>query len=314
MPSNPVVNGLLGLCVGDALGVPVEFMSRAELSRHPVTDMMGYGTHQQPAGTWSDDSSLTFCLAESFCDGLDLHDAAERFCRWLDDGYWTPHGTVFDIGIATRQAILRLKSGINPIEAGGTDERSNGNGSLMRILPVAYVVRHLETPEQKYALIHAVSALTHAHPRSQLACAIYVEIALRLLQGDSPQTAWKAVQQTIPAYYQHDPYSSELTHFSAILQENLADYQESRIHSSGYVVHTLEASVWCLLNSSSYAETVLKAVNLGDDTDTTGAVAGGLAGMYYGMEQIPSRWLETLVRKDEILDLARRLHAKWCVE
>ena len=311
MHQNPVADGLFGQCVGDALGVPVEFKSRYELCRYPVKDMIGYGTHHQPPGTWSDDSSLAFCLAESLCFGIDLRDIAKRFCHWLDEGYWTPYGTVFDIGIATREALFRLKHGTEPIEAGGTDERSNGNGSLMRILPLAYVVRNFETLDQKYTLIHDVSALTHAHPRSQMACAIYIDMALHLLQGASPCVAYAALQRNIPAYYQHEPYCRELPHFSAILQENIAEYQEAGIQSSGYVVHTLEASFWCLLTSSSYSETVLKAVNLGDDTDTTGAVAGGLAGIYYGIDQIPTAWLDKLARKDDIADLAQRLYGRY---
>jgi ADP-ribosylglycohydrolase len=310
MEQNPIIDGLLGLCVGDALGVPVEFKSRDELKRDPVTDMIGNGTHHQPPGTWSDDSSLTFCLAESLCHAIDLHDLAERFCRWNDDGYWAPYGSVFDIGITTREAIFRLKHGIEPIEAGGNDENSNGNGSLMRILPLAYVVRNWKSPDQKYTLTHNVSALTHAHPRSQMACAIYIDMVLHLLQGASPRVAYEAVKRDIPAYYQQKPYSHEFPHFSAILQDNIAEYQEAEIQSSGYVVHTLEASFWCLLNSSSYAETILKAVNLGGDTDTTGAVAGGLAGIYYGAGKIPTSWLEQIARKDDIVNLARRLYAK----
>ncbi len=309
MQCNPVADGLFGLCVGDALGVPVEFKSRDQLQQYPVTDMIGYGTHHQPPGTWSDDSSLALCLAESLCNGVNLHHIAKTFCCWLDDGFWTPYGQVFDIGIATREAIFRLKHGTEPIEAGGKGEHSNGNGSLMRILPLAYVVRNLDTPGQKYSLIHDVSALTHAHPRSQIACSIYIDMALHLLDGASPRMAYETIKRDISAYYQHDPYCHELPHFSAILQENIAEYQESEIQSSGYVVHTLEAGFWCLLNSSSYAETVLKAVNLGEDTDTTGAVVGGLAGIYYGFDRIPTTWIAKIARKDDIMGLAQRLYA-----
>jgi ADP-ribosylglycohydrolase len=310
MRQNPVLDGLLGLCVGDALGVPVEFKSRDQLKHHPVTDMLGYGTHHQPPGTWSDDSSLTLCLAESLCQGLDLNDLAERFCRWLDDGYWSPYGSVFDIGIATREAIFRLKHGTEPVEAGGIDEYSNGNGSLMRILPLAFYVQNFDSLEHKFSLVHDVSALTHAHPRSQMACAIYVQMAIHLLHGASPRMAYEAMKRDIPAYYDSEPYLQELPHFYAILQDNIAEYQEAEIQSSGYVVHTLEASLWCLLNYTSYPETVLAAVNLGEDTDTTGAVAGGLAGIYCGSDQIPETWINRLARKDDIADLAHRLYVK----
>lgn len=308
---NSVLDGLFGLCVGDALGVPVEFQSRDQLKHHPVSDMIGYGTHHQPPGTWSDDSSLTFCLAESLCGGFDLHDIANKFCCWLDDAYWTPYGNVFDVGIATREAIFRLKHGTELIEADGIDEYSNGNGSLMRILPLAYYVQNADSLEQKFSCIHDVSALTHAHPRSQMACGMYVQTALHLLRGASPRMAYEAMKRDILTYYDSKPYLQELPHFSAILKDNIAEYQEAEIQSSGYVVHTLEASLWCLLNYSSYAETVLAAVNLGEDTDTTGAVVGGLAGIYYGSDQIPATWIDRLARKDDIADLAHRLYMKY---
>jgi ADP-ribosylglycohydrolase len=309
---NHVADGLFGLCVGDALGVPVEFQSRKYLHTHPVTDMIGYGTHNQPPGTWSDDSSLAFCLAESLCEGYDLADIANKFCRWTNEGYWTPHGHVFDIGIATRDAIARLDSGVPPAKAGGTGEYSNGNGSLMRILPLAYSVKHISDPEEKFSTIHDVSCLTHAHPRSQTACSIYIETALNLLEGKSLKRAYKLMKATIKEYYQHKPlYACELPYFSRILDHDIADCTDEEIRSTGYVVHTLEAGLWCLLTSTSYPETVLKAVNLGEDTDTTGAVVGGLAGIAYGIEAIPSSWIEQIAHKDDIRDLANRLHIRY---
>ena len=302
-----VLGGLFGLAVGDALGVPVEFTPRSELKRQPVTDMIGQGTHGQPPGTWSDDSSLAFCLAESLCQGFDLQDIAHKFCRWLDEGYWTPFGQVFDVGGTTAEAISRLKEGVNPVEAGGRDEFSNGNGSLMRILPLAYYVEEMSL-EKQFELTHQVSCLTHGHPRSQMACGIYIQFAVNLLHGQEPGEAYKAMAAEVIKYYSRLPYRCELPHFSRILEANIQKLSEESIKSSGYVIDTLEASLWCFLNSKSYEETVLKAVNLGDDADTTGAVAGGIAGLYYGLAAIPERWLNTLARKDDILDLARRFY------
>lgn len=133
-----IIGGILGLAIGDALGVPVEFISRQELRKKPVKEMTGYGTHSQPPGAWSDDTSLTLCLVESLCEaGYDLADTGKKFVRWYREGYWTPFGDVFDIGNATRQAILTLERGIDPALAGLADEWSNGNGSLMRILPAS---------------------------------------------------------------------------------------------------------------------------------------------------------------------------------
>ncbi len=302
-----VLGGLFGLCVGDALGVPVEFCSRSELKKQPVTDMIGYGTHGQPPGTWSDDSSLAFCLAESLCQGFDLQDIADRFCKWLDEGYWTPYGQVFDVGQTTHRAITRLKKGINPIEAGERSEFSNGNGSLMRILPLVFYVEKLSQPEQ-FELTHQVSCLTHCHPRSQMACGIYIQFAVNLLRGQEPEEAYKGMAAEAIKYYSRLPYRCELSHFSRILESDISELPEESINSSGYVVDTLEASLWCFLNSNSYEETVLKAVNLGDDTDTTGAVAGGLAGLYYGLAAIPERWINQIARNQDIMNLGKKLN------
>ena len=163
MNDNQILDGLVGLCIGDALGVPVEFSKRAELTREPVTDMIGKRRpYFQPPGTWSDDSSLALCLVESLCHGFDPHDMAARFCRWYYDAYWTPHGSVFDVGGATRIALLRLKQGVEPKEAGGKGEFDNGNGSLMRILPLAYYLQQIQDTSTRFHMIHDVSAITHA--------------------------------------------------------------------------------------------------------------------------------------------------------
>lgn len=302
-----VLAGLLGVCVGDALGVPVEFTSREERLREPVTSMQGYGTYNQPPGTWSDDSSLTFCLAESLCQGFSLDAIAQSFCLWHDQGYWTPHGTVFDIGMATSTAIRHLRwDRVSPLESGCTDEKSNGNGSLMRILPMAFYYQSLEFPEL-IKRVHQVSSITHAHLRSQMACGIYISIAIRLLEGDAPATAYFKGIQKIHQSYNQPPYTSELDKFTRVLDGKIAQFPMEAIQSGSYVIHTLEAALWCFLTSTSYPQSVLKAVNLGSDTDTTAAVTGGLAGLYYGIEQIPQEWRDQIAREDDIVDLAKRL-------
>lgn len=306
MKGNEVLGGLFGLCVGDALGVPFESYSGEELKGSPVTTMVGYGIHNQPVGTWSDDSSLTFCLADSLCQGLNLGDIAHKFCAWLYQGYWTPHGKTFGVGNTTRNAISRLKRGVNPVEAGDKGEYSNGNGSLMRILPLAYYLENARASE-KFEVTHQVSCLTHANVRSQMACSIYVQLAINLLKGDKPKSAYGKMKAVILDFYQKEPYRRELDNFSRVLKGDISKLTEDEINSSGYVVDTLEASLWCFLNGNSYAETVLRAVNLGGDTDTTGAVTGGLAGIYYGGKNIPRDWVEQIARKEDITELANRL-------
>ncbi|MCC3160337.1 ADP-ribosylglycohydrolase family protein [Hymenobacter sp. 15J16-1T3B] len=308
---------LLGLAVGDALGVPVEFESRARRKADPVVSMRAYGTHNQPAGTWSDDASLTFCLAESLTKGYDLGDLSRRFINWYEHAYWTPHGRVFDIGVATAEAIRRLERGTPPLHAGGSDEYSNGNGSLMRILPLVFYTRNLPVAE-RLQQTREVSSPTHAHPRSVLACFIYLEVARQLLLGADRQVAFDEARHIVVAAIANEPaLLAEQHRFHRILQQPhgeyeilpLAQYREDEISGSGYVLHTLEAALWGLLRYDTYAETVLAAVNLGDDTDTTGAVAGGLAGLYYGEQAIPPEWLQVLARRADIEDLAARLAA-----
>jgi ADP-ribosyl-[dinitrogen reductase] hydrolase len=300
------LSGLMGVCVGDALGVPVEFTSRAERVKSPVTTMLGYGTWNQPPGTWSDDSSLTFCLAECLCRGFSLDEIANSFWRWYKNAYWTPRGELFDIGNSTHAAIMRLKQGIAPVDAGGRVENSNGNGSLMRILPMAYYHKTVAFPEL-ISRVHEVSCITHAHARSQVACGIYISIAVSLLKGADLQTAYIQGLQNIRQMYSSSEYILEMPHFARVFTGEINKLPVEEIRSGTYVIDTLEASLWCLLNSSSYAEAVLKAVNLGDDTDTTAAVTGGLAGIYYGVENIPSEWIEQIVRKHDIINLAARL-------
>lgn len=303
-----IKSGLLGLAIGDALGVPVEFQSRAYLKQNPVSEMFGFGTHHQPAGTWSDDSSLAFCLAESLCNRYDLNDIARNFVKWYSEELWTPHGKVFDIGIATRHSILNIAKGHQPDLCGGFEEKDNGNGSLMRILPLVFYLQKEKDLNIIYQKVKEVSSITHAHFRSVLACFIYVIYGLEILKDKDKFESYKEMQNTVSAFLKDKNFNpAEIQLFDRILKNDISEYPENEIHSSGYVLHSLEASIWCFLNSDSYEETVLKAVNLGEDTDTTGAIAGGLAGIYYGIENIPQKWIENLVKSNDIKDLAERL-------
>ncbi len=303
MEANIVLDGLFGLCVGDALGVPVEFREREYLRQNPVSKMSGFGTYNQPPGTWSDDSSLAFCLADSLCSGFDLEDIGKKFILWFDEAFWTPHRDVFDIGNATRGALKRIKNGVPAVEAGGTGEHSNGNGSLMRILPLVYHVRDMDL-HQRVPLIEDVSAITHGHKRSKIACVIYLEMAINILKGMELEAAYEDMKRTITRLYSGE---EELKRFGRLLEDDISRFCEKDIASSGYVVHTLEAALWCLLTGKRFSSTVLKAVNLGGDTDTTGAVAGGLAGLFYGYSSIPGSWIKKIARKDDITELANSL-------
>ncbi|WP_343670010.1 ADP-ribosylglycohydrolase family protein [Chitinophaga sp.] len=310
--SSHIKGALLGLAVGDALGVPVEFQSRDLLARSPVTNMREFGTHGQPAGTWSDDSSLTFCLAETLVKGYDLQDLANRFVNWRNHGYWTAHGSVFDVGNATNTAIYYLSQGAPPTTAGGDAEDCNGNGSLMRILPLLFYIKDLDIHD-RYLHVQKVSSLTHRHVRSIACCFIYLEVALHILKGDQPVAAYLNAIAAVNEYFKEKDILNEKEQdiLAPTLSGSLTKKPISEIHGTGYVVHTLEAAIWILIHTNTYAAAVLTAVNLGNDTDTTAAVTGGLAGMHYGWEEIPAEWLNILAGKDRIEELIANLQVKF---
>lgn len=307
---NEIKSVLFGVAVGDALGVPVEFKSRNYLEVNPITDMIGYGTYNQPPGTFSDDSSLTFCLAEALTKDFDMNEIAENFVSWAYDAYWTARGSVFDIGIATENAIDRLKRGERPDLAGGISVSSNGNGSLMRISPLVFYI--FDKPiQERYEIVKLVSSITHGHIRSVIACFYYLEFARQLLVSKDKFEIYKNLQSLVPDYLnQLEINPDELALFSRLFHEDIYKLSPENIQSSGYVLHTLEASIWCLMTTDSYSESVLKAINLGEDTDTTGAVTGGLAALLHGWKAIPQNWIKELARLQDIEDLAERLMLK----
>lgn len=306
-----VLGSLWGGIVGDALGVPVEFHSRQLVQSDPVFDLLAYGTYNQPKGTWSDDSSLLLCTVDSLLrHEFDLGDLGQRFVQWMEGKHWTPWGKVFDIGGVTSAALCRIRNGHPAEEAGGAEEDSNGNGSLMRILPIALRFAN-ESSERLIELAHRASAVTHRHPRSQLACGFYCLLVARLLNGDAPAAAHAAAIRTAKSLYRQPRFSAELAHFEYVFSPKLAALPEREILSGGYVVDTLTAAVWCLLTSRDYRETVLKAVNLGGDTDTTAMVAGGLAGVHRGLADVPENWRKDLARAGELAVLFDQYAAKF---
>lgn len=291
---------LLGLATGDALGVPVEFESRQRLKVNPVVDMRSGGSWQQPVGTWSDDTSMTIAAMESIgrLGKLNYQDIMKNFLRWYEDEEFTATGERFDIGNTSRAAIINFRSKhLSPTKCGLTDKYSNGNGSLMRILPATL---YLYSTRGKIAgdeldIIHEFSALTHGHIISCMACGIYSLTAAHLLDGKNISEAFALGINDAKTFYSN---VVEFKHFERLCDKNFAAISEDKISSSGYVVDTLEAALWCLLNTDDYKSLALKAVNLGKDTDTTGAVAGGLGGIVYGVEAIPTDWLNVLKRRD----------------
>jgi len=292
-----ILGGLWGSLVGDALGVPVEFLSREDVRLNPITGMRGNGTHLQPPGTWSDDGALVLCTVESLLSAeFDTNDMGRRFVSWMKEARWTATGVVFDMGNTTADALMRIANGIPAEQAGNSDEFSNGNGSLMRIIPA--VLRFAAGPiETLVSRIERISGITHSHARSKMACVFYGLVVRQLLTGCNPETALLSARKDFRTIY-NDP--SEISHFSHCLTDDFSSISEDHIMSTGYVLHTLHASLWCLLSTNSFEECVLKAVNLGGDTDTTGCVTGGLAGVWYGIQKIPEHWRSSLARHGDV--------------
>ena len=301
---------MLGHAIGDALGVPVEFRERTELDEKPVTDMVGYGTYPYPEGCWSDDTSMSLAALDSLASGkLDFDDIMVKFGEWYYDDEYTPTGEMFDVGNTCSYAIDNYFACHKPVEKCGlTDEHSNGNGSLMRIHPfVLYAYAKQMSIDEWLGVIVKASALTHAHDRSEIGCLIYTFVLMNLLKDkgkDGIRDALEKAKRYLSACTEFAPYER-------IFKSDFANLQRDEIKSSGYVVDTLEAALWCLLTTANYRDCVLNAVNLGDDTDTVAAVAGGLAGALYGYDAIPSEWLETLKRREYFEEMCYRASSTW---
>ena len=273
-----VKDGIVGLIVGDALGVPVEFKSGYDLSQNPITKMKGYGTYNQPAGTWSDDSAMTLATMHSIVQkqGIDYDDIMDKFVAWYSEAKYMQGNSTFDCGVTTSNAISRYVGQNTPaLESGCKGERDNGNGSLMRILPLAYV------KDIDYETIENVSGLTHAHPRSKIACVLYVEMAKSMLEnsGLTMEEHIFSACDKIKEYYKDSP---ELKHFDRIFNNDL-----EIVSGKGYVISTFEVVVRCLLITD--------------------------AGIYYGFDSIPVDWVNEIDRIDEVLSLCERFE-EFCDE
>lgn len=298
--------GIYGFVLGDALGVPVEFCEREYLKKYPVKEMMGYGSHKVPEGTWSDDTSLTLAAMDSISkvQGIDYEDVMKRFNSWTTLAEYTATNELFDIGISTSKAIGNYKFGIPATSCGLDGIRDNGNGSLMRILPFVYYIYVNDlTEDEKVDIINSASSLTHAHEISRLGCKIYADYVMSLLDGVDKFEALNLLKLNDYSKY----YSQEtIDVYSRILKGDLGSLSEDEIKSSGYVVSSLEASIWCTLMNDTYESAVISAVNLGSDTDTVGAITGSINGIIHGMQALPERWLEKIKSKDYLDGITER--------
>lgn len=298
--------GIYGLLVGDALGVPYEFSapealpSRGELEMSPPA-AFARAHRSVPPGTWSDDGAQALCLLASLLehDRLDLPDFAARLLAWYDQGYFAVDGIVFDVGVQTGRALRALTAGAEPRVAGPAEERDNGNGSLMRVLPLA-----LWHTGDDAALVHDAyeqSRVTHGHARSRVCCAIYCLWVRRTLDGDGD--AWAAATQTLRAMLVSGSEEEEA------LEWHVRPDERAEGSGSGYVIDTLRSARQVVGAHDSYEGVVKAAVALGNDTDTTACVAGGLAGVRHGEDGIPERWRSALRGRELVEPLVEALVA-----
>jgi ADP-ribosyl-[dinitrogen reductase] hydrolase len=281
-----IAGGLVGLLVGDALGVPYEFHAAADIPEEeriefdPPSDFRR-SHHLVPSGTWSDDGAQALCLLASLleCNRLDLRDFGKRLVAWYDEGYMAVDCVTFDIGVCSGKAIRAIREGVPPESAGADGPYDNGNGSLMRVLPLA--LWHQGSDEELARDAHRQSMVTHAHLRSQVCCALYCLWARRVLFG--AVQPWQDAVHSLRTIYKSYPEASEE------LEWSIRPDAEPIGHGSGYVVDTLRSALM-LQNVGDFEATIRAAIRLGGDTDTTACVAGGIAGLRTGLAGIPTRW------------------------
>ncbi len=309
-----IKSAIWGFVVGDAIGVPYEFSSRTSMKSNPAKHMIGYGTHNQPPGTWSDDTSMMLCVLKNNLNNGDVKKLCNLFLEWYCLAKFTAHGKVFDIGNQTRIALKNLEKSnpdfnsysMVPLDnirqmIQEPNEYVAGNGSLMRCLPYAFGENYSEL------MLKMVleNKLTHNNSLCNTCCIFYTKMMRSIYDLSCTKVeALKRAKAFISYGWRivdlNDSQETERKLFQRLFSPDFIQLQESDIKSSGYVLDTLEAVVWCFLNTENYKEAVLKAVNLGEDTDTIAALTGGLAGLYYGIDQIPKEWIDQIANKQLI--------------
>ena len=287
---------LIGLAIGDALGAAVEFKSPGSFT--PVTHYRSGGPHGLNAGEWTDDTSMALALADSIATaGWNVNDQAERYVQWWKTGKYSVNGRCFDIGITTRSALSQFVANKNALTSGDRSDRASGNGSIMRLAPVPIRFGHLyaDQLDELSRLAEESSIPTHASDQCVAACRYLATVLAALIHGEDRDEVlspnWKSLQQLNDIKPLH-PLIQE------IAQGSFRQKQPPVIQGSGWVVKSLEASLWAFHDASSFEEAVLRAVNLGDDTDTTGAICGQLAGAYWGESNISASLRAGLARMD----------------
>ena len=294
---------LLGLAAGDAVGTAVEFRSPGTFA--PVTDLTGGGPFDLEPGQWTDDTSMALCLAESLveCAAFDPADQMNRYLRWWQEGYLSPTGDCFDIGLTVSDALRTYRNTGDPF-AGSTNPYSAGNGSLMRLAPAPLCFA--ADPERAIAMSSESSRTTHAARTCLDACRYFGGLLVGAVHGADRETLLSPDYAPVPGLWEREPLCPQIAEIAA---GSFRRRQPPDIVGSGYVVKSLEAALWAFDRSDTFEEGCLLAVNLGDDADTTAAIYGQIAGACYGVDAIPARWRERIAMADLIAGLADRLYA-----
>lgn len=303
---NRIRDSLYGFAIGDAIGVPIEFEHRKNLIKSPVTKMTGYGSYDIDKGIWSDDTSMTLATMDSISEHpkIDYYDMADKFCSWINESKYTATNEVFDIGITTKYALMRYwNDKIDATKCGGNSISENGNGSLMRMMPIAFYCYYKELDDDAiYEIVSHVSSITHAHEISIMGCYIYVKYFIYILNGNDKKTSLKYIRNQDYKWFKEET----INEYHRILKDNIKDLDIDDISSTGYVVYTLEAVLWTILNTDSYNQAIIGAINLGEDTDTIGAITGSIAGLLYGYNSIDEEWLKDLKNKEYLDYISRK--------
>lgn len=315
--SDGMKTSILSFVLGDVLGLAIQFITRQSLEKklqnNSILEIIKNSNSNIPLGTWSDDTSLTLCTMASIVETktINLKNISEKFCQWFQFGYMTPYGKAFDIGRTTFQTIVSAIENNRPILIGADRKDNNGNGSLMRILPVTmYCYAKKMNKSEIFETVKNISSLTHAHPISIIGCYIYTMVIFMILDGGDKEfilSSLKELKNHFPKEY--EPFLAE---YDDIFSGKFVNKKAEEINAYGYVKDTLEAALWGFFNSHFIEDCILKILSLSGDTDTNGAVGGGLCGLYYGLRglHIGSNIIEQndlsdlIVKKDDIIELS----------
>lgn len=286
------IGSLIGLAIGDAVGTTLEFETRGNFE--PITDMVGGGPFKLNPGEWTDDTSMALCLAHSLYNqnGFDAVDQMNRYCDWYQNGYMSSTGECFDIGMTVSSALREYLETGDPY-SGPIDEYSSGNGSLMRLAPIPMFFSDLDDCI-KYA--RDSSRTTHGSAECVDSCKLFSSLIFHAYQSDNK-----------PEIFKRNTYKPDTESVANISRSQFLEKSYSELTGSGYVIESLESALWCFMNSDSFEECILLAANIGNDADTTAAIAGQIAGAFYGLSNIPAHWVNTLAKKDEILEIASKI-------